>query len=245
MEASLEEFAPSRHVRKFNGQFGRLLVVSLLLHAAASVPFLSPGHGRSNGTKVTYLDLKMTAEGGAASPATPAKSAVNEKDIPPAPAPAAPPAPLSELGKLQDNVQKTVATAASQPAAVQEVSLSLGMTTGYFSSIGEGQTLRGDIREYYFELLRCVNEKWWLNKDRNLAGGRGASFYLIIGRDGTLINKMLVQSSGNPTYDRAMLQTLEAASPFPPLPASYHGDIFEAPLRFNVPLNLMESLKIG
>jgi len=53
---------------------------------------------------------------------------------------------------------------------------------------------------------------------------------------------MMMTSSGNPAYDRAMMRTLEASSPLPPLPESYRGDFFQAPLRFNVPLNLLHSL---
>jgi len=97
----------------------------------------------------------------------------------------------------------------------------------------------------YDHIFASINEIWWVNKDNHPAGRKSAVFYLVITRNGTIVDRMLVESSGNPAYDKAMMQTLEAASPLPPLPETYRGDYFQAPLRFNAPLNLMESLKIG
>ncbi len=128
---------------------------------------------------------------------------------------------------------------------MQEASLGLSITSGYFSSIGEGETLRDDIRVYYFEMLRRINEKWWLNRESRQTGRKSAVFYLVIARNGAIVDRMLMESSGNPASDRAMMQALEAANPLPPLPDTYRGDFFQAPLRFNMPLNLLESLKIG
>jgi protein TonB len=175
----------------------------------------------------------------------PAKPAVSGKYEPPVPSPAAPVAPLSDLDKLQAHAQKTLDAATARPAALQEASFGLSITSGYFSSIGAGETLRDDIREYYFEMLRRINEKWWLNRESHQAGRKGAVFYLVIARNGAIVDRMLMESSGNPVCDRAMLHTLEAAGPLPPLPNTYRGDFFQAPLRFNMPLNLLESLKMG
>jgi protein TonB len=229
----------------YNTRFGRWLVVSLLLHAIAFIPFLIAGHGRINATAVKYLDLNMIMNDQSSSPVIPSTPPPSLKEAPSLPPPTAQTTEVSELEKLQGNVQKTLEAASALPTAIQEASLGLGMTSGYFSSIAEGQSLRGDIREYYFEMLRCINEKWWLNKDGKQGGARQARFYLFIARDGTIINKILVSGSGNPACDKAMMETLDAASPFPPLPATYQGEIFQAPLRFNAPLNLMGSFRIG
>ncbi len=211
-----------------------MLALSLLLHAFAFAPFLSRGTGRFNKAVVAYMDLNMEmAENKVPAGSIPAVK--NEAPIqPPAPA-----EPLSELDKLRENTRKTLGNAASQPEAVQEASLGLGMTSGYFTSIGDGDTLRDDIREYYFELLRRVNEKWWLNRDSHGKGWKSAVFYLVIARDGKIMDRTMVESSGNPACDKAMMQALEAASPLPPLPETYRGDFFQAPLRFNMPLNLL------
>lgn len=231
--------------------FGRMLVLSIIIHAIWSTLFLFPWHAGFNGAAAPFLDLNMRMAAQSASPpasrqAKPAAAdPVNIKDeatplSPPKDAPA-----LSEYDKLREDVQKTLDSAAGQPAAVHRDSLGLGMTSGYFSSFGEGKTLRGDIREYYFEMLRRINEKWWLSNN-NIPGARNkATVFVVIARNGMLVAMRLVESSGNPQFDKAILQVLEAASPLPPLPETYHEDFFEAPLRFHLPLNLMESLKIG
>lgn len=225
--------------------FGRMLALSLLLHAIATVPFLSPWRGSFGRANVSYVDLNLEMARKPAPVTNPVKTPVAEKTAAPVQTRATPVAPLSELDKLQAHAQKTLDAAATQPAAIQEASLGLSITNGYFSSIGQGETLREDIREYYFEMLRRINEKWWLNRGSRQTGGRSAVFYLVIARNGAVVDKMLAESSGNPACDRAMLQTLEAANPLPPLPETYQGEFFQAPLRFIMPLNLLESLKIS
>lgn len=231
--------------------FGRMLLLSIIIHAIASIFFLFPWQSSFNGASVPYLDLNMRMAGQSASPSTsrqqiPAvNDTVNEKDEAPPLSPPNDSPPLTAYDKLRENVQKTLDNAANQPSAVHQDSLGLGMTSGYFGSFGEGRTLRGDIREYYFEMLRSINEKWWLSNNNIPAGRNNAFVMVVIARNGMVVAMKLAESSGNPQFDKAILQVLEAASPLPPLPATYDRDFFEAPLRFNLPLNLMESLKIG
>jgi periplasmic protein TonB len=225
-----------------NAQFGRMMAISLLLHIFAFIPFFFAGHAGFAGPSVPFLDLNMGMEAKSDPLSNPAKGAVKENVETPAPPQPVPAPPLSELDKLREHSQRSLDNAASQPGAVQDASLGLSITSGYFGAIGEGESLRDDIREYYFEILRSINAKWWLNRENQQAGRNRAVFYLVIARDGTIVDRMLVTSSGNPAYDRAMMRTLEASSPLPPLPESYRGDFFQAPLRFNVPLNLLNSL---
>jgi len=241
MEVKICSFNTTTRPLWLNTQFGRMLAVSLLLHVIAFMPFIIPGHARFAGPTVPFLDLDMGMEAKTAPPAPP-KEAVSEH----AEAPAPPvPAPLSELDKLKEHAQRSLDSAAAQPEAVEGASLGLSITSGYFGTIGEGETLRDDIRVYYFEMLRRINAKWWINRDNRMAGRNRAVFYLVIARDGTIVDRMMVKSSGNPAYDRAMLRTLEASNPLPPLPESYREDFFQAPLRFNVPLNLLNSLNMS
>jgi len=245
MQVKAEKFPSMADFFGTAAPFGRMLAVSLVLHALAAVPFLSAGHNRFSGVAVAYLDLNIEMARQPAPANNSARPAVTERAVVPVPPPAAPVTPLSEMDKLQAHAQETLDSAAAQPAAMQDASLGLSITSGYFSSIGEGETLRDDIRVYYFEMLRRINEKWWLNRESRQAGRKSAVFYLVIARNGAIVDKMLMESSGNPAGDRAMLQALEAANPLPPLPDTYRGDFFQAPLRFNMPLNLLESLKIG
>lgn len=245
MEAKAEKFPSMTDFFGTAAPFGRMLAVSLLLHALAAVPFLSPRHGRFGGATIAYLDLNMEMTRQPAPVTNTAMPVVAEKAVSPVQTPAVPIAPLSELDKLQAHAKKTLDAAAAQPVAMQDASLGLSITGGYFSGIGEGESLRDDIRVYYFEILRRINEKWWLNRERHQAGRKSAVFYLVIARNGVIVDRMLMESSGNAEYDREMLHTLEAAGPLPPLPDTYRGDFFQAPLRFNMPLNLLKSLKIG
>ncbi len=117
--------------------------------------------------------------------------------------------------------------------------MALGITNGYFSSLSEGKTLHSDIRDYYFSILQTINEKWWVENDGRAGARRKAMINVVIGRDGSVLQAQIMQGSGSVAYDRSLLKALEAASPFPPLPAWYHMAYFEAPLIFNPPLNLM------
>jgi protein TonB len=241
MEVKICSFNTIARPLWLNTQFGRMLAVSLVLHVIASVPFLISGHARFAGPPVPFLDLNM----GMVAKTAPPKVAFREHAAAPVPPQPVPAQPLSELDKLKEHAERSLDSAATQPEAVEGASLGLSITSGYFGAIGEGETLRDDIRVYYFEMLRRINAKWWMNRDNRMEGRNRAAFYLVIARDGTIVDRMMVTSSGNPAYDRAMLQTLEAANPLPPLPASYRGDFFQAPLRFNVPLNLLNSLNMA
>jgi TonB family protein len=90
-------------------------------------------------------------------------------------------------------------------------------------------------------MLREINEKWWLNSRSRSGGWRGAVVEVVVARNGTIVDKTLVRSSGNRAFDRAIIATLEQANPLPPLPGDYQPDYFRAPLRFVAPLNLIGS----
>ncbi|HEX2769809.1 MAG TPA: hypothetical protein VHN12_11075, partial [Geobacteraceae bacterium] len=108
-----------------NSQFGRMMALSLLFHLITSLAFLYPRHGSFGKATVTYLDLNMRMSGQPVLPATaikPAKPAVTVKPQAPVPLPTT---PATELDKLRENTQKSLDSAASQPARVQGVSLGL------------------------------------------------------------------------------------------------------------------------
>lgn len=245
MDVNICRFSTITRPLWLNAQFGRMLAISIIMHIVAFMPFFLAGQARFAGPSVPFLDLNMGMEAKSEPLPNPAKEAVkeiNQASVPSQPLPAP---TLSELDKLREHSQSALDSAASQPGAMEDASLGLSITSGYFGAIGEGETLRDDIRVYYFEMLRRINAKWWLNRDNRMAGINRAVFYLVIARDGTIVDRMLMTSSGNPAYDRAMMRTLDASSPLPPLPESYQGDFFQAPLRFNVPLNLLQSLHIS
>lgn len=118
---------------------------------------------------------------------------------------------------------------------------SLGLSKGYFKTIGDGTTLRSDIRDYYLRMLQQVNERWWENGAPSDEGaGKGEIFLTVtLSRDGDIVGIRLMQGSGSIDYDRRIIDTLRRASPLPPLPDSYRGEFFQAPLRLVAPLGLL------
>ena len=61
----------------------------------------------------------------------------------------------------------------------------------------------------HWKIVRRIKEKQWLNRDIRMAGRQRAVFYLVIARNGTIVDRVLVTSSG---------------SPLPPLPETCRGD---------------------
>jgi periplasmic protein TonB len=239
MEEVIQELPVSDQALQPGNFFYKMLALSFLLHVGFSAYLLLNPQRGAGSRSVTWLDLAMTA------PAAPA--APRAAKIPPhaseeqATAPPAPVAPPSEFEKLQKDLRQTLETVGVKPETVQQQSLGLGITRGFFRSIGEGETLRHDIRSYYFSMLQSINEKWWL--DKNIERGRIGEVLLniVIARNGAIVDKQLLRSSGNAAYDREVLRAVEAAGPLPPLPESYLGDFFQTPLRLVPPLTLMAS----
>ncbi|MFZ3207532.1 MAG: cell envelope integrity protein TolA [Geobacteraceae bacterium] len=242
IDREFQQVYPIQERRWARDFFGRMLVISLVMHAILSVILLSTRHATLKGPPVNYMELKDLI--------LPDKSdyiakqkAKSAEVIPEEPDETQPPAAEthSAAEQLQQNVKQSLADAEENPDLLHEKSFSLGLTSGYFSSLAEGETLRDDIRDYYFSMLREINEKWWLNNKGNFGNVRGAIVEIVVGRNGMIVNKTLVRSSGNPSFDQAIFTTLEKANPLPPLPDNYQLPYFSAPLRFVAPLNFFTS----
>ncbi len=236
MEYTVQDGQVVGQFRRSTAYFGRMLAVSLGVHIALFMLLLSPRHGQFAVRPVAYLDLSMTEPGRPAETKQTA-AAAPEKPVPlPEPPPQSAP---TEFDKLQQGAREALETAAVKPEAVGQSSLALGITSGYFSSLAEGQSLHDDIRDYYFSMLRAINEKWWVANAGHAGARTRAMINVLIGRDGNVLKAEIVQGSGSFAYDKSLLKALEAASPFPPLPERYRMAFFEAPLIFNPPLDLM------
>jgi len=218
-------------------KFTLMLVVSILCHALISLILMQPQRSGQALPSGPVFDLSLTAPETVSLPSAtkvalqPATKAHEE------PLPSAAP----EMDATQPEQQPIPGTAetATAPDELHRSGIGLGLANGYFSGLGEGETLREDVREYYFSMLRRVNEKWWLQGASRQGSAGSAVISLIIARDGTVVQSVLVKGSSNPAFDRAILQAVTAASPLPPLPNTYRGDFFNAPLRFRGPLSLM------
>lgn len=235
-EITVAEMQEAESCRRDHANFGRVLVISFLVHVACSVLVLSHQRGNNSMAPVPSFDLTMTEPQTA--PVQPAQPAVQEEPVSLPEPPPQPPA-LSEYEKLRQDSRKAVETAAT-PEAIRQVSLGLGITNGYFSSFANGQSLNDDIRDYYFTILQTINEKWWVGRGSHSGARNKVMINVVIARDGNVVQTEIVRGSGSFSYDRSLLKALEAASPFPPLPERFRQAYFSAPLLFNPPLNLLD-----
>lgn len=219
-------------------RFPRAVALSLALHGilAAMVPLL-PRHNAG-------LDLSQAVTISLAD--TQPHTTTNLRTVPPE-APVTTPPVKREMALPSPTEASREEEVPSAPEAAQHQSepqarrssLSLGMTRGFFRSLGDGETLRGDIREYYLTLVQRINEQWWAMDGKGVEPGKHEALVTIMMRkNGEILDIRLVRSSGNPDYDRMILNVLQAATPLPPLPESYAGEYFQAPVRLMAPLGL-------
>jgi TonB family protein len=122
-----------------------------------------------------------------------------------------------------------VAKAAPQAGVASAMPRALGRADG--SPRGSGTvTAEGDFPYawYIAAIQRKISEQW---QEKALPGQQPIVVFEI-GREGQVIIGQLAidKSSGNTRYDRIALQAIEAAKPFPPLPAEYPHSL----LRLNV-----------
>ncbi|MBI1922496.1 MAG: TonB C-terminal domain-containing protein [Geobacter sp.] len=209
--------------------FATMLVISLLLHLAAG-GFLLTRKGGPGIPQINYIDLGMLPQ--QAAPAVQKEEAVtpSEQTMPTESATVEKPEPVAQ--------QAPPAAASSEQ--MQHNSIAMGMSFGFFRSISEGETLRFEIREYYLTMLQKINESWWLIGGANPRDVRqDVSIIIRIARNGEVLERKLLRGSGSAGYDRAIMKALEVAAPFAPLPETYPGFYFEAPLRLVVPSGLM------
>jgi len=214
------------------------IAASVILHVATALFLIGlPSGVQTPSPTVTYVDLNAAQR--PAPMTVPPKQTATLQPLPEQQKPVIP--------EPQPQVQPTQA-APSQPTPAQEVKveeqrsrtiMGLGLTKGYFKSLGEGETLRVGIKEYYLEMLQAINEKWWIDDKIDKRRLSPIVVNLTIARNGEIINCKIEAGSGDIRYDKAVLAALEKAGPLPPLPAEFPGNVFMAPIRLVPPLNLM------
>jgi len=224
-------------LRKSMDIFICMLIISMILHVVISIFLIIPGRSMVQGRQPLYVDLG-TIPAVSTTARTPAAIEPEPVDEPEAPPVENPIEPLSQAEALDKEVNETLQEAAGRPEVVHRSSIGLGMTSGYFGSFAEGATLRPEIREYYFTLMRRINEVWW-TRSASTPSLNGASFILVVSRDGKVVACQPLQGSGDPRSDQLLMETVKLAEPLPPLPAGYPDRDFNAPIRFIPPLNLM------
>ena len=239
------EAPPPRESSAVRGNriFPWMLSLSILLHLALTPLIFLPGK-RSGGLSVPStigvdLNTVPTIPRSLPPPEPPPEEPTQAKPEPPIiPQPTAT-APATEAEELNTRIREAVSGGREQPELLEQASLGLGLSLGYFSSLAEGRTLRDDIKEYYFTLLRKVNEQWWLIGAGTVRTPRIPVLTVVLNRNGDLLNRVIEQGSGDPEFDRKILRSVDGAAPFPPLPPTYREQYFTVPIRMVPPLNLL------
>ncbi|BDV43285.1 TonB-dependent receptor [Geotalea uraniireducens] len=229
---------PQRQTHK---EFAGGVIASLAIHTAifASLFVLSQHVSRTTTTQALFIDMSNQV----ASPPPGSPSPTQAKPIvaPSRPEPMAM-AASDAAGKTSPPEQPVQPTdeaiqPTSRPAADP---FSLGLSRGYFQTIGDGTTLRNDIRDYYMRMLQQINERWWENGTPSSGSAKGEIFLTVtLNRSGEILGINLLQGSGNIDYDRKIIDAVRRASPLPPVPDGYRGEFFQAPLRLVAPLGLL------
>lgn len=216
------------------------LGASVALHLVSVLLIASVWTAPSGSEKISYLEMR---------------------DLVPAPLDS-PPAVLSAPVRIQEPVKVTEpvvaplppaasqpadqpepADAAPEPTVVEDIRttpLGLGMAYGFVSSLGDGSTLREDIREYYLVLVEKINRIWWERAaELSSAIDQDGIVFITIQRDGTLLGRIIRRGTGSAEVDQALLESIDKAAPLPPLPDSYTQQVFSAPLKITAPSRLL------
>lgn len=238
MEHALQPLEEDQNTRPTN-YFALGIAASVILHLVCTVILIGLPVGSQTTQSVTYVDLSTIQQ------PTPMPAPQTEAPVEPvAPEPQTPVVPETPIVPPEEIEPSTAVqqqpVAPPEPVAEQlsQTSLGLGLTKGYFKSLGSGETLREDIKDYYLEMLQGVNEKWWLDPKLDKRGST-IVVNITVARNGEIVESKILAGSGDNRYDRAVLAALAAASPLPPLPITYNGEFFQAPIRLVPPLNLM------
>lgn len=214
---------------------GYALALSLVLHLGAALVVIFAGSRTGVKTPGGFTIQEVAL--------APSISAPARMPAEPKPAPD-PPEPLPETagGKVPEQPaapdQRSPAPAGEQAGVLQSTPLGLGMTRGYFTGLGDGLSLRSDIRDYYFEMVGTINREWW-NRSGALAESlrQDGVVELAIQRDGTIAAIRILQGTGSREADRILTEAIQHTR-LARLPAGYEGDIFEVPLRIKAPSSL-------
>jgi len=130
---------------------------------------------------------------------------------PPAPRPAPTPTPNQQL-------QHSPLSSAPHQQAPQTATA----PSNSFVNPAEAAARSRVMDEYTWQVIRKFSQYLPNLRDKNEGGTVTLRF--TIARDGRLLDVAIAQSSGVMALDRGMLEAIRAASPYPPLPAEFHGD---------------------
>ncbi|MEA2562200.1 MAG: periplasmic protein TonB [Acidobacteriota bacterium] len=96
-------------------------------------------------------------------------------------------------------------------------------TTAFGSEVGGLDNPDFTYAYYLDRMLSLIDDKW---ERPSMGSGIKAVIFFRIGRDGSMAELQVEQSSGYNSFDLAALRAVQNAAPFPPLPRAYkHEDL--------------------
>ncbi|MGE5149455.1 MAG: energy transducer TonB [Rhodospirillaceae bacterium] len=99
-------------------------------------------------------------------------------------------------------------------------------------SPGQGAAQRQAEQDYFRQIVQKISRYRFYSRQQSTSGL--VVTRLTLARDGGVLDVALLKSSGSPTLDTAVVDTIRRASPFPPLPPGLAGGGTET---FVVPVN--------
>jgi len=121
-------------------------------------------------------------------------------------------------------------TAPPAPASAGGVSRG-GLSLGGGTMADDGKGIPSDFQfTYYLERMLALIESHWFQPP--VPPGTSARARFTIESSGHVRNIVLESSSGNSTFDRAVLRALYASNPLPPLPPAYRKSSLTIHLNF-------------
>jgi len=97
-----------------------------------------------------------------------------------------------------------------------------------------GRVTRENLRASFPAYYKAVHDRVWENWAYPVSSDTDTSVIISIriGRDGKLLSSYIEESSGRELLDRSLMNAIEKAAPFPPLPEGIEGEFLETGLRF-------------
>ena len=144
---------------------------------------------------------------------------------PPAPRPQTPPAPPQQLRP----------SPLGQPPRSSQGSQAAAQPSPTFRNPADNYGEKRAQEQYLWEVMRRIAQFPYVPKSTGVIREEGTVLTRVtISRQGQLLNVVMEKSSGLPSLDTGVLDTIRRASPYPPLPAEIPGNshTFQLPVSF-------------
>jgi len=153
-----------------------------------------------------------------APPAVDGREFAEAKPVPPA----TPPAPAPPIHTLEPTLPVATTPKPQPPAVVRAPREATREappgTSAHPASLSPGQGIaqRQAQEDYFRQIVQKISRYRFYSRQQSASGM--VVTRLTLARDGGVLDVALLKSSGSPTLDTAVVDTIRRASPFPPLP---------------------------